>query len=148
MNQCTLVGNHSDNDTSGDGGGGGIYNGNGFLSVSQSTLTGNHADNGSGGGGIYNGSGNLNIFNSIVAGNSASGGSGPGTDIFSTFNFNLNGANIIQDYQGSFNGPAPINPNASLSCNWLRLATTAVLTQTTAAAAGIARHQQCLLQHR
>ncbi|MBV6394206.1 MAG: hypothetical protein KPEEDBHJ_03458 [Anaerolineales bacterium] len=53
--------------------GGGIFNNNGTLTVTNSTLSGNSAD---GGGSIYNNNGTLTITNSTLSGNSAGGGGG------------------------------------------------------------------------
>ena len=103
VNECTFTANHAD---FGAGGGGAIFS-TGNLTVDQSTLSGNSADNGNGGGGgIYN-SGNLTINNSIVSGNTANGSPG-GADVLNTsFSASLNGANLIQDFNGSYSGFTP-----------------------------------------
>ncbi len=54
--------------------GGGIFNDNGTLTLTNSTLAGNSAS--AGGGGIFNDNGTLTLTNSTLAGNSASGGGG------------------------------------------------------------------------
>lgn len=112
LNECTLSGNHADNDSS--GGGGAIYNDfSGNLFVNQSTLTGNSADYGGQGGGIYN-SGNLTLYNSIVAGNTANSGSG--ADVYNlASSANLNGANLVQDFSGSYSGNSPLTGNPLLA---------------------------------
>ena len=71
------------------GNGGGIYS-QGTLTVSNSTISGNTANDGSGGsfsvgGGIYNNSGTLTVSNSTFSGNTASGtygGNGIGGGIY------------------------------------------------------------------
>jgi hypothetical protein len=55
-------------------GGGGIFNDNGTLTVTNSALSGNSATNG--GGGIFNYNGTLNVMNSTLSGNSADFGGG------------------------------------------------------------------------
>jgi len=57
--------------------GGGVINNGGFLTVTNSTFSGNAATNGGGGGGIFNG-GFLTVTNTTFSGNSASGGAGGG----------------------------------------------------------------------
>jgi hypothetical protein len=54
--------------------GGGIYNNGGTLTITNSTFSGNSANNG--GGGIYNNGGTLTITNSTFSGNSANSGGG------------------------------------------------------------------------
>ena len=63
----------------GEGGGGGIYNNYGTLSVSNSTFSGNQATTYAGGG-IYN-IGTLTVSNSTFSGNSATGSYGYGGGI-------------------------------------------------------------------
>ena len=65
----------SRNTTSTHGSGGGIYNNQGTLTVGNSTLSGNTTDDGYGGG-IYNNEGSLTVGNSTLAGNSAYLGGG------------------------------------------------------------------------
>jgi uncharacterized protein YgiM (DUF1202 family) len=67
LDQVTISGGQ----TSGDGGG--IRN-DGTLTITNSTISGNNANNA--GGGIYNASGTLTITNSTISGNSAGGGGG------------------------------------------------------------------------
>src|SRR5207248_2973707 len=62
----------SDNHADGSTGGGGIFNFKGTVTVSGSTLSGNTADNGDfGGGGIYNEQGTLTVSGSTLFGNTA-----------------------------------------------------------------------------
>ncbi|RIK26371.1 MAG: hypothetical protein DCC54_07320, partial [Anaerolineae bacterium] len=62
--------------------GGGIYNEGGTLTVTNSALSGNSADNG--GGGIYNYSGTVTVTNSALSNNSAGYGGGIYSDNYST----------------------------------------------------------------
>jgi CSLREA domain-containing protein len=68
---CTVLGNIEPN------AGGAIYNG-GTLTVTNSTIADNTADNG---GGLYN-SGTLTVTNSVFSGNNANGGYGRGGGIY------------------------------------------------------------------
>lgn len=92
----------------------GIYNDGGFVTILNSTLTGNSAGQASGGGGISIGSfktpGDVTIINSTISGNSASGAGGGiaisyggVTLVNSTLNGNLAGdagGGIENDYGG------------------------------------------------
>ncbi|MCO5206950.1 MAG: hypothetical protein M9928_18215, partial [Anaerolineae bacterium] len=68
INQATLRNGNASGDL-----GGGIYNEGGTLTVSNSTLSGNSAENG---GGIYSFEGAVTVTNSTFSGNSANYGSG------------------------------------------------------------------------
>src|SRR5258706_610816 len=57
-------------------GGGGIYNGGGPLTVTNSTFSGNTAENGGFGGGIYHEGGLLTVTNSTFSDNTADGSGG------------------------------------------------------------------------
>lgn len=76
--------------------GGGIYNLDGDLLVSDSTISGNAATNGDGGG-IFNNAGTLNLINSTLAGNSAAANGGgldnSGTATITGGTFSVNSAN-------------------------------------------------------
>ena len=67
----TVTNSHVDVNLGGFGGG--IYNDGGTLTVTNSTVNGNSTPSGGIGGGIYNNNGTLTITNSHVDGNSASG---------------------------------------------------------------------------
>jgi hypothetical protein len=88
----TVSGNVSARGEFSGGLGGGIYNSGLKLFISNSTITGNFADNGSStsGGGIYNDRGQLQIGNSTISDNSASFGGG-------VFNNSSTGALIVQN---------------------------------------------------
>jgi hypothetical protein len=108
------------NNIASDGYGGGIYNGGGPLTVTNSTFSGNGA---SYGGGIYNGSGPLTVTNSTFSDNSArsDGGGiinngGPLTVTNSTFSGNSAGG----DYYGGgiYSGGGPLTvTNSTFSGN-------------------------------
>ena len=80
ITRCVFYGNNAQ-----DGDGGGIFNGGGALTVTDTSLSVNTASGGSSatGGGIHNASGSLKIVNSTLVGNSASSnGSASGGGLF------------------------------------------------------------------
>jgi predicted outer membrane repeat protein len=99
-------------------GGGGIFN-NGTLTVTNSTLSNNTANNaGVGGGGIYN-DGTLTVANSTLSGNIASGGNGGGIYNVTTATVNAStlSGNSASQGGGIFNATALIVTDSTLSNN-------------------------------
>src|SRR5436305_3095010 len=85
LTNVTMYGNSAH----GSYGGGAIYSG-GDLTLTQVTITGNHAD--SNGGGIYSGPQSPTIANSIIAGNDAGGVS---NDVFASTTVDYAGVNVV-----------------------------------------------------
>ncbi len=71
---CQILGNVAANE------GGGLWNGSGSMTVTETTVANNTAD-GSGGGGIYNQGGLLTVSRSLVAANTISSSTGIGAGI-------------------------------------------------------------------
>jgi hypothetical protein len=102
LNQCTLSGNSAASR------GGGIFN-VGTLTLSQCTLSGNSAISANyGGGGIYNYEGALGMTNTIVGGNTGRYGADIGNSYYATLTYG--GSNLVQtvDNGGTITGPAPL----------------------------------------
>ena len=96
------------NGNSGGSGGGILHNGNGTVTLRDSTVTGNTAGVG---GGIYSNSGDINLINSTISGNVANGDGGGvrstgGTISNSTITNNTAGA------AGAGNGGGIYSPNS------------------------------------
>lgn len=104
LNQCTLTGNS----TVGGGNGGGIaFSSSGGAVIYQCTLAQNSSVNA--GGGIYSGNGALTVSNSIVAGNTqASGSNITGTGTYT--GVNLTNGNPLLAPLGNYGGPTPTMP--------------------------------------
>jgi hypothetical protein len=94
------------NGAAGSNDGGGISN-NGYLTVSNSTITGNSADDG---GGIHN-TGILTVSNSTITGNSAS--TGGGIDDISSFSSTLTNCTLSGNVATSTGGALIVFSNAS-----------------------------------
>ena len=86
LDRLTIANGKVSND-SGNASGGGIYNTNSQLTITNSTLSGNSVSSGAAngsGGGIYNYGGTLTVSNSTISGNSAGGDGADGGGIYNT----------------------------------------------------------------